>query len=120
MQYCKCSQTKAVPRVKAYVQLEDSTGVLNANVIGEPVEKLLQCSSETLMQHSKKLTKANVLLYPDQTTQSALIEEVSPRPAKRALFQLTDEHIIAKKKIEKNTNDPNLPSAQINVKPKSE
>ncbi|KAL2455644.1 Replication factor A protein [Abeliophyllum distichum] len=54
--YCKCSQTKAVPRAKVYVQLEDSTGVLNANVIGEPAEKLLHCSSETLMQHSKRST----------------------------------------------------------------
>ncbi|KAL2454075.1 Uncharacterized protein Adt_48423 [Abeliophyllum distichum] len=172
--YCKCSQTKAVPRAKAYVQLEDSTGVLNANVIGEPAEKLLHCSSDTLMQHSKrsttsihdtiqmavdkqqifyvkatqglvnkteykfeiifvldtclaitqiehsKLDKGKGLLYPDLPTEPALIEEVFPPPSKRALFQLLDEDTVAKKKIETNTNDPNLPSAQINVKPKSE
>ncbi|KAL2455676.1 replication protein A 70 kDa DNA-binding subunit D-like [Forsythia ovata] len=172
--YCKCSQTKAVPRAKAYVQLEDSTGVLNANVIGEPAEKLLQCSSETLMQQSKssttnihdaiqmavdkqqllyvkatqrllnktkykfeiifildtclaitqiehsKVDKGKCLLYPDLPTEPALIEEVSSLLAKRALFQLPDEDSVAKKKIETNTNDPNLLSALINVKPKSE
>ncbi|KAL2492233.1 Uncharacterized protein Adt_27861 [Abeliophyllum distichum] len=172
--YCKCSQTKAVPREKAYVQLKDSTGVLNANVIGEPAEKLLHCSSDTLMQHSKrsttnihdaiqmavdkqqifyvkatqglinkteykfeiifvldtclaitqiehsKLDKGKGLLYPDLPTEPALIEEVFPPPAKRELFQLLDEDTVAKKKIETNTNDPNLPSAQINIKPKSE
>ncbi|KAL2494596.1 replication protein A 70 kDa DNA-binding subunit D-like [Forsythia ovata] len=172
--YCKCSQTKAVPRAKAYVQLEDSIRVLNANVIGEPAEKLLQCSSETLMQHSKdsttnihdaiqmavdkqqifyvkvtqglpnkteykfeiisvldtclaiteiehsKVDNGKGLLYPNLPTKPALIEEVSPPPVKKALFLLPDEDSVAKKKIEKNTNDPNLPSAQINVKPKSE
>ncbi|KAL2508228.1 Uncharacterized protein Fot_31875 [Forsythia ovata] len=140
----------------AYVQLEDSTGVLNANVIGEPTEKLFQCSSETLMQHSKmaidkqqifyvkatqrlpnkteykfeiifvldtclaiteiehsKVNKGKCLLYRDLPTKAALIEELSQPLAKRAMFQLPDEDIVAKDKIEKNTNDPNFPTALL-------
>ncbi|KAL2559748.1 uncharacterized protein Fot_04487 [Forsythia ovata] len=44
----------------AYVQLEDSTGFLNASVIGEPAENSFQCSSETLMQHSKASSTTNI------------------------------------------------------------
>ncbi|KAL2492145.1 hypothetical protein Adt_27773 [Abeliophyllum distichum] len=77
------------------------------------------CLAITQIEHSK-LDKGKGLLYPDLPTEPALIEEVFPPPAKRALFQLLDEDTVAKKKIETNTNDPNLPSAQINVKPKSE
>ncbi|KAL2478256.1 Uncharacterized protein Fot_47270 [Forsythia ovata] len=76
------------------------------------------CLAITEIEHSK-VDKGKGLLYPDIPTKPALIEEVSPPPAKRALFLLPDDS-VAKKKIEKNTNDPKLPSAQINVKPKSE
>ncbi|KAL2494061.1 Replication factor-A C terminal domain-containing protein [Forsythia ovata] len=152
--YCKCSQTKAVPSAKAYVQLEDSTGVLNANVIGEPAEKLLQCSSETLMQHSKhssttnihdaiqmavdkqqifyvkatqgllnkteykfeiifvldtclaitqiehsKVDKGKGLLYPDLPTEPALIEEVSPPPAKEHCSSYRMRTVLPRRKL---------------------
>ncbi|KAL2454452.1 hypothetical protein Adt_40282 [Abeliophyllum distichum] len=77
------------------------------------------CLAITEIEHLK-VDKEKCLLYPELTTKPTLIEEVSPPPAKRALFQLPGEDNVAKTKIEKNTNDPNLPSAQINVKPKSE
>ncbi|KAL2489734.1 Uncharacterized protein Fot_43026 [Forsythia ovata] len=76
------------------------------------------CLAITEIKHSG-VDKGKVLHYPDQTIESALSEDVSLPPAKRALFELPDEDSIAKKKIEKNTNDSNFPSAQINDKPKS-
>ncbi|KAL2473148.1 replication protein A 70 kDa DNA-binding subunit B-like [Forsythia ovata] len=77
------------------------------------------CLAITEIEYSK-VDKGKCLLYPDLTIEPALIEEVSTLQSKRALFQLADEDSVAKKKIEKNTNNLNLPSAPINVKPKSE
>ncbi|KAL2543186.1 Uncharacterized protein Adt_04164 [Abeliophyllum distichum] len=77
------------------------------------------CLAIKQIEHSK-VDKGKGLLYPNLPTEPPLIEEVSPPPAKRALFQLPNEDSVAKKKIETNTNDLNLSSAQINAKPKSE
>ncbi|KAL2501211.1 hypothetical protein Fot_35059 [Forsythia ovata] len=78
-----------------------------------------KCLAITKIEHSE-VDKGKCLLYTDQTTESAIIEEFSSPPTKRASFQLPDEDSFTKKKIEKNTNDSNLQSAQINVKPKTE
>ncbi|KAL2502241.1 Nucleic acid-binding [Forsythia ovata] len=37
-------------RARAYVELRDLTGSINATIIGEPAEKFLQCTADKLMQ----------------------------------------------------------------------
>ncbi|XP_022897705.1 replication protein A 70 kDa DNA-binding subunit D-like [Olea europaea var. sylvestris] len=44
---------------RAYVQLSDVTGSISANAIGEPVEKLLFTTSESLMEETKFGSKTN-------------------------------------------------------------
>ncbi|KAL2508491.1 Replication factor-A C terminal domain-containing protein [Forsythia ovata] len=48
--YCKCEGARGKPRAKAYVQVHDSTGCIDATMIGETGEAFLQCTSDTLMQ----------------------------------------------------------------------
>ncbi|KAL2528984.1 uncharacterized protein Fot_21585 [Forsythia ovata] len=48
--YCKCPQARATTRARAYVELRDLTGSINAAIIGEPAEKFLQCTADKLMQ----------------------------------------------------------------------
>ncbi|KAL2556750.1 Replication factor-A C terminal domain-containing protein [Forsythia ovata] len=47
--YCKCDGAKGKPRAKAYVQIIDCTGSMDATMIGETAESYLQCPATTLM-----------------------------------------------------------------------
>ncbi|KAM6559169.1 hypothetical protein CsatA_028408 [Cannabis sativa] len=58
--HCKNEKAIAVPRVRAFVNLEDSSSCINASIIGEPAEKLFGCTGKQLMDmdslgHDKKL-----------------------------------------------------------------
>ncbi|KAL2489926.1 Metallophos domain-containing protein [Forsythia ovata] len=48
--YCKYDCAKGTPRAKVHVQVEDHTGCVSANMIGETAETFLQCSGQKLMQ----------------------------------------------------------------------
>lgn len=48
--YSKSTQARATPRARADVELQDSLGSIKATVVGQPAEKLLQCSAKTLME----------------------------------------------------------------------
>ncbi|KAL2521563.1 Replication protein A 70 kDa DNA-binding subunit B [Forsythia ovata] len=47
--FCKSAHARACARARVFVELEDSTSSINDTMIGEPAEKMLQCSANKLM-----------------------------------------------------------------------
>ncbi|KAL2475185.1 replication protein A 70 kDa DNA-binding subunit B-like [Abeliophyllum distichum] len=48
--YCKCEGAREKPRAKAYIQVQDSTGCIDATMIGKTAQAFLQCTADILMQ----------------------------------------------------------------------
>ncbi|KAL2478773.1 Replication factor-A C terminal domain-containing protein [Forsythia ovata] len=47
--FCKSARARASARARVFVELEDSTASINGTMIGEPAEKMMQCSARRLM-----------------------------------------------------------------------
>ncbi|KAL2494092.1 replication protein A 70 kDa DNA-binding subunit D-like [Forsythia ovata] len=48
--YCKCEGARGKPCAKAYIQVQDSTGCIDATMIGETTEAFLQSTADILIQ----------------------------------------------------------------------
>ncbi|KAL2539735.1 Replication protein A 70 kDa DNA-binding subunit B [Abeliophyllum distichum] len=64
--FCKCTDAKAIPRAKVYMQLTDPTGYINATAIGNPAEYFLQSNAEILMNQTLIPTAASMRLSMDE------------------------------------------------------
>ncbi|KAL2499699.1 Replication protein A 70 kDa DNA-binding subunit B [Abeliophyllum distichum] len=59
--FCKSPNARAAARAQVFVELEDSTASINGTMIGEPAERMLQCSAYRLMTLTSPANQLQVL-----------------------------------------------------------
>ncbi|KAL2552296.1 Replication factor-A C terminal domain-containing protein [Forsythia ovata] len=59
--FCKSARARASARARVFVELEDSTSSINGTMIGEPAEKMMQCSARRLMALTSPAVKKDGL-----------------------------------------------------------
>ncbi|KAL2527635.1 replication protein A 70 kDa DNA-binding subunit B-like [Abeliophyllum distichum] len=98
--FCKCTDAKAIPRAKVYMQLTDPTGYNNATAIGNPAEYFLQSNAEILMNQTLIPTAASMRLSMDEDEifyVKAITQELSPDCKFEILFIVNPSQIAGDK-----------------------
>ncbi|KAL2543226.1 Replication protein A 70 kDa DNA-binding subunit B [Abeliophyllum distichum] len=98
--FCKCTDAKAIPRAKVYMQLTDPTGYINATAIGNPAEYFLQSNAEILMNETLIPTAASMRLSMDEDEifyVKAITQELSPDCKFEILFIVNPSQIAGDK-----------------------
>ncbi|KAL2543442.1 Replication protein A 70 kDa DNA-binding subunit B [Abeliophyllum distichum] len=98
--FCKCTDAKAIPRAKVYMQLTDPTGYINATAIGNPAEYFLQSNAEILMNQTLIPTAESMRLSMDEDEifyVKAIVQESSPDCKFEILFIVNPSQIAGDK-----------------------
>ncbi|KAL2501470.1 tyrosyl-DNA phosphodiesterase 1 [Forsythia ovata] len=80
--FCKSAHAHACARARVFVELEDSTSSINGTMIGEPAEKMLQCSANRLMALTSPVSTYHTIITiinnPCPLTNSDIIFMIEP------------------------------------------